>query len=62
MSPWTTTVPVMIGALHMIKKGTNKHINQIPGSPSLYEIKKLLFTEHLILLRKYNQCDWKNNT
>ena len=36
----TTTVPVILIALGIIKKETNKHINKIPGSPSLYEIQK----------------------
>ena len=31
----TTTVPVIVGALGMIKKGTDKHINKIPVSFSL---------------------------
>ena len=33
----TSTVPVIVGALGMIKKGRDKkHINKKPGSPSLY--------------------------
>ena len=36
----TTTVPVIVGALGMIKKGADKYINKIPGSPGLYEIKR----------------------
>ena len=36
----TTTMPMTVGALGIIKKGTDKHINNIPGRPSLYEIKK----------------------
>ena len=31
----TTTVPVIVGALGMIKKGTDKHINKTVGSPNL---------------------------
>ena len=30
----TTIVPVIVGALGMIKKGTDKYINKIPGTPS----------------------------
>ena len=30
----TTIVPVIVGALGMIKKDTDKYINKIPGSPS----------------------------
>ena len=31
---------VKLGALGMIPKGTDKHSNKIPVSPSLYEIQK----------------------
>ena len=55
----TTTVPVIGGALGMIKKGTHRHINKIPGSPRQYESKKLHFSELLIALGEYYKCDWK---
>ena len=32
-----TTAPVIVGALGMIWKGTDKHINKIPCSLNLYE-------------------------
>ena len=48
----TTTVPVIEGALGMIKKETDRHINGIPGSPSLYEIQKILFRGTVYLLWK----------
>ena len=46
----TTTLPVIVGALGMIKKRTSKHINKIFGCPSLYEIQKLALcgTAHLL--------------
>ena len=31
----TTTVPIVHLAFHLIKKGTDKDIKKIPGSPSL---------------------------
>ena len=34
----TTKVSVIVQALGTIKKGTDKHIKKILGSPSLYEI------------------------
>ena len=39
----TTFVLVIVGVLGMIKKGTDKYINEIPGRPSLYGILKLHF-------------------
>ena len=36
----TVTIPVVIGALGMIKKGTEKHLEKIPGSLNLAEIQK----------------------
>ena len=36
----TKTIPVIVGALGMIKKGTQKYVNEIPGNLSLAKIKK----------------------
>ena len=47
-------MPVIVGALGMIKKGTDKHINKISGSPRQY--KNLNFVELLISFGKYYQC------
>ena len=33
-----TTVPIIVEVLGRIKKGTDKHMNKILGSLSLYEI------------------------
>ena len=33
----TINVPVIVGALGMTKKGSDRHINKIPVNPSLYE-------------------------
>ena len=37
------TIPVVIGTLCMIKKGTEKHLEQIPGNPNLAEMQKITF-------------------
>ena len=50
----TTIVPVIVGALGMTKKETDKHINKMPDCPSPYEIhtkKKKHFAELLISWR-----------
>ena len=36
----TVTIPAVIGALGMIKKGTEKHLERIPGRPNLAEMPK----------------------
>ena len=36
----TVTTPVVTGDLGMIKKGTEKYLQQIPGSPNLAEMQK----------------------
>ena len=36
----TTIIPVVIGALGLIKKGTDNYLAQIPGTPTLAEIPK----------------------
>ena len=43
-------MPVVTGALGMVTKETNKHVNKIPGSPFWYEIKELHLAELLIFL------------
>jgi hypothetical protein len=45
-----TTIPVIIGALGVIKKGTEKFIDMIPGKPCLKEIQKitLMGTAHIL--------------
>ena len=40
----TVAIPVVIGALGMIKKGTEKHLEKISGSPNLYEMQKAALT------------------
>ena len=48
----TKTIPVVIGALGMIQKGTQNFIDQIPGKPSLKEMQKLVLTSTAHILRK----------
>ena len=45
-------IPVVIGALAMIKKGTQNFIDQIPGKPSLQELQKIVLTSTAHILRK----------
>ena len=46
----TKTIPVTVGALGMIKKGTQKCVNEIPGNLSLVEIQKIVLssTAHIL--------------
>ena len=46
----TKIIPVVIGALGMIKKGTKKYVNETPGNLSLAEIKKIMLnsTAHIL--------------
>ena len=48
----TINVPVLVRAMGMIKKGTDKHINKTPGSPWLYDIQQMRFAEQPISLGK----------
>ena len=45
-------IPVVVGALGTVKKGTNKYLEQIPGKPSLTEIQKIVLTSTAHILRK----------
>ena len=48
----TSTVPVIVGALGMVKKGCQKHLDTIPGEPQLQEIQKIVLTSTTHILRK----------
>ena len=43
---------IIIGALGMVKKGIQNHLNTIPGEPNLQEIQKIVLTSTTHLLRK----------
>ena len=49
----TIVIPVIIGALSMIKKKAEDHIKGIPGSPCLQELQKIVLngTVHLLFLQ-----------
>ena len=48
----TSTVPVIVGVLGMIKKGCQKHLDTIPGEHQLQEIQKIVLTSTAHVLRK----------
>ena len=48
----TKIIPMVIGALEIIKKGTQIFIDQIPGKPSLQEVQKIVLTSTAHMLRK----------
>ena len=46
-------VPVVVGALGMVKRGVLNYLNSIPGEPSLQELQEIaLTTNKLHILRK----------
>ena len=57
LKPKTKIVPVIIGALEMIKKWTQNVINQISGKLSLKEMQKLYL--QAILLYSKKSCQSK---
>jgi len=48
----TTTIPVVVGALGLIKKGTNVFIEKILGSPSLQAVQKIVLNSTAHVLRR----------
>ena len=46
----TTTAPVVIGALEVVKKGIEKHLDKIPGKINITELQKiaLLGSSHIL--------------
>ena len=47
-----TIIPVVTGALDMIKKKTNGHIKRTPGNPCLQELQKIVLNGTAHLLRQ----------
>ena len=52
----TKTLPVVVGALGLIRKGTADIIDKIPGSPSLSEVQKIVLnsTAHVFEKRSFH--------
>jgi len=48
----TVTVPVVIGALGVVKKGIEKHIDKIPGKLNITELQKITLLGSSNILRK----------
>ena len=47
----TKTIPVIFGALGIIKNGTQKHVHEIPGNMSLAKIQKIVLNSTAHILR-----------
>ena len=48
----TKTIPVIVGTLGVIKKGTQKYVNEISGNLSLAEIQKIVLNSTAHILRR----------
>ena len=48
----TKTIPVIVLVLGIIKKGTQKYVNEIPGNLSLAEIQKIVLNSKAHILRR----------
>ena len=48
----TEIIPVIVGALGMIKKGAQRYVNEIPGNFSLDEIQKIVLNRTAHILRR----------
>ena len=49
----TITLPIVVGALGMLKKGSSDLIDQIPGKSNICEVQKIAPTSTAHLLRKF---------
>ena len=47
----TLIIPIVVGALGLVKKGTAKHLEKIPGKQNLAEIQKVVLTNAAHMLR-----------
>ena len=46
------TIPVIVGAFDMIKNGTQKYVNEIPGNLPFAEIQKMVLNTTAHTLRR----------
>ena len=46
------TIPVIVGVLDMIKNGTQKYVNEIPGNLPFAEIQKMVLNTTAHTLRR----------
>ena len=49
----TITLPIVVGALGMLKKGSSDYIDPIPGKSNICEVQKIALTSTAHLLRKF---------
>ena len=49
----TSTISVVVGALGLLKHGTNEYMDCIPGKPKVFEIRKIALTSTDHILRKF---------
>ena len=47
-----TVIPIVVGALGMVKRGIQNHLKSLPGEPKLQEIQKIVLTSTAHILRK----------
>ena len=48
----TTVIPVVVGALGLLKRGTDEYVDSIPGKPKLFEVQKIALTSTAHIMRK----------
>ena len=48
----TSVIPIVVGALGLVKQGSAKHLEKIPDRQNLAEIQKIVLTSTAHILRK----------
>ena len=48
----TSIIPIVVGALGLMKKETVKHLEKIPGKQNLAKTQKIVLTSTVDILRK----------
>ncbi|XP_013385591.1 uncharacterized protein LOC106155343 [Lingula anatina] len=51
----TITIPVVIGALGLVKKGLEKYTDKIPGNINIHEVQKIVLIETTHILRRLQE-------
>ncbi len=58
----TTTIPVVIGALGLMRKGLEKYTDKIPGNINIHEVQKLVLLSTAHILQRVLSIKYKAPT
>ena len=56
----TETVPIIVGALGLIREGMDQNLGKIPGTSNINELQKIILLGTAHILRRFLSIKWKS--